>query len=155
MNIISDKATIAPGVQLGAFCIVGDDVVLKPGVTVGDYCKIESGTVLEEGVSLQGYNRVGKRCRLGKGVSMKMQAILTSDATVGAETFLGVSCVTLGSDTDGEQKPITIGANCYIGGKAMISAGINIPDGTIIGAGAFVRSIDGKGTYVGLPARKL
>ncbi|MEO1639289.1 MAG: sugar O-acetyltransferase [Pseudomonadota bacterium] len=51
-------------------------------------------------------------------------------------------------------KPITIGANVWIGGGALILPGVTIGDSAIIGAGAVVtRDVPAGATAVGNPAR--
>jgi len=51
-------------------------------------------------------------------------------------------------------KPVTIGDNAWIGGSAVILAGISIGDGAIVGAGSVVtRDVPANTTVVGNPAR--
>ena len=51
---------------------------------------------------------------------------------------------------------ITIGDNVWIGAKATVTKGVDIPAGSIIGANAVVtRSLTGGRIYVGIPARPL
>ncbi|MGX5667509.1 sugar O-acetyltransferase [Rhizobium daejeonense] len=53
-------------------------------------------------------------------------------------------------------KPVIIGRDVWIGGSAVILAGITIGDGAIVGAGAVVtRDIPAGATVVGNPARLL
>ncbi len=53
-------------------------------------------------------------------------------------------------------KPVTIGRNVWIGGGAIILAGINVGDGAIVGAGSVVtRNVAPGATVVGNPARPI
>jgi len=53
-------------------------------------------------------------------------------------------------------KPITIGANCWIGGGALILPGVTVGDDAVIGAGAVVtRDVPTRVTVAGNPARPL
>lgn len=53
-------------------------------------------------------------------------------------------------------KPITIGANCWIGGGALILPGVRVGDDAVIGAGAVVtRDVPPGVTVAGNPARPL
>ena len=46
-------------------------------------------------------------------------------------------------------KPISIGKKVWIGGNAIICAGVNIGDGAVVGAGAVVTKDVGPNTFVG------
>ncbi len=52
------------------------------------------------------------------------------------------------------EKSIYIGNDCWIGFGAQILGGVNIADGSVIGAGAVVtKDTEPNGIYVGVPAR--
>jgi acetyltransferase-like isoleucine patch superfamily enzyme len=53
-------------------------------------------------------------------------------------------------------EPVTIGAGCWIGSRALILPGVNIADGCTIGAGSVVtRDCEADGFYAGVPARRV
>ncbi len=142
--------------SIGYNCIIAKGTEFGRHTHIGNYVEIEEGVAIGDHVTIQGRNRIGKNCVIKDHVTIKYGAILTEEVTVFENAFIGVNAVTLGSDTDREQiKGTFIGANCYIGGGAMIAPGLEIPSGTIIGAQSYVREVDGKGTYVGTPAKKI
>lgn len=164
---------MSTSIKKGKYCIIDDNVKIGEGTVVGDFVTITKGTIigkncfighysiiensyLKDNVKIQGRVRIGSGCILEKGVEMKYNSILTSDAYIGEKTFIGVGAVTLGSDVDGKQiSGTSIGANCYIGGQALVSPGLKIPDDTILGANSFLKKILSSGIYVGNPAKKV
>lgn len=53
-------------------------------------------------------------------------------------------------------RPVTIGANVWIGGQAIILPGVTIGDDAIIGAGSVItRDVPDGATFVGNPARQV
>ncbi len=169
----SSNKYIHSSVELGDYCIIDNNAKIGEGTVIGDFVTITKGTVigkncfighysiienshLKDDVKIQGRVRIGPRCELEPGVEMKYNSILTSDAYIGKNTFIGVGAVTLGSDVDGKQiSGTTIGSNCYIGGQALIAPGLIIAPETILGANSFLRKSEGSGTYVGNPAKKI
>lgn len=169
----SINSQIHPSVKKGKYCIIGDDVYIGKNTIIGDFVTITNGTIinrdcyighysildncsLEPNVKIQGRVRIGKGCVLEDHVEMKYNAILTENARIGHHSFIGVGAVTLGSDVDGKQIPGTdIGPNSYIGGQALIAPGLKIPNDTIVGANSYLRKVNGAGTYVGNPAKKI
>lgn len=52
--------------------------------------------------------------------------------------------------------PVTIGAGCWIGTRAMIMPGVTIADGVTVAAGAVVtRDCEPDGLYAGVPAKRV
>jgi len=160
-------------VKIGQYCVIGNDVEIAEGVIIGDFVTIKGDTKIGKGcyigsysildscylladIKLQGRNRIGPGSIIENDVEIKYNAILTSHARVGANTFIGVSAITLGSDVERVQVQGTkIGEGCYIGGQALIAPGVVVPDNTVLGANSFLKEVDGPGTYVGSPAKKI
>ena len=44
--IVSDKAKLAEGVEVGPFSIIGDNVTINPGTRIGAHCVIEGNTTI-------------------------------------------------------------------------------------------------------------
>ncbi len=156
---IGKYCIIAEDVEIGEGTIIGNFCELKSGTKIGSNCKIGSYTVIDGaylmgGVTLQGRNRIGANSVICPNVEIKYNAILTSNVLVGANTFIGVGAITLGSDIERVQIAGTrIGENCYIGGQSLIAPGITIPDNTTLGANSYLRECTESGTYVGNPAK--
>jgi len=81
---------------------------------------------------------------------------------IGARTLISTGCsiasIThseqLATRTWGIESPVTIGSDCWLGTGAIILPGVNIGDGSIIGAGAVVtKDIPPGCLAVGVPAR--
>ena len=120
----------------------------------------------------------------GKGTSIYDSAIVLGNVKVGTNTWIGANTVLDGSGEleignncsisigvqiyshdsvdwaiSGGEKPYvygktTIGSNCYIGPNTIISKGIKIGDGSIIGANSFVNKSFPKGSKIaGSPAK--
>jgi acetyltransferase-like isoleucine patch superfamily enzyme len=85
--------------------------------------------------------RIGNRCQIGANVSFVAESHLLEGSL---PIFLqGVN-----------RKGITIGEDCWIGNNAVVLDGVEIGDGSVIGAGAIVtKSIPARSIAVGVPAR--
>lgn len=58
---------------------------------------------------------------------------------VGPQTLIAFKTLLYTRDhASGTDRPITIGANCFIGGGSTIMPGVTVGDGSIIGAGSVV-----------------
>jgi maltose O-acetyltransferase len=113
-------------VDYGYNITIGEDVFLNYGCVLLDVCPI----------------RIGDRTQVGP-----MVQILTADHPRDAETR--AAGLEFG-------QPITIGANVWIGGGALLLPGVRIGDDAVIGAGAVVtRDVAPGATVAGTPARPL
>lgn len=130
--------------------VLGRDVRIAPNVSFAHAERIELGDQVQ----------VGARCSLWAGRTQ-------SRIRVGARTTFGPECFVTAADyglaagrriTDQEmvERDITIGADCWIGARAIVTAGVTIGDGAVIGAGSVVtRDIPAGAIAVGVPARVL
>lgn len=109
---------------------------------------------------------IGDSVSLGHGAIITPFAVITVDCTIGTHfqanlhSDVGHDCVIGNFVTLAPSARIsgrcTIGNRVYIGTNAVIKEGISICDDVIIGAGAVVLSnITEKGTYVGMPAKRI
>ena len=109
---------------------------------------------------------VAKGVTLGKGILLCVGSIVNPNATIGDGVIINTlasvdhdnviekfSHISVGAHLAGEVK---IGAYTWVGIGATVSNKITICSDCLIGAGAVVvKDITEKGTYVGMPARKI
>lgn len=108
----------------------------------------------------------GRNIFLGRGVFLNFNCVLldVTTITIGDLTQIGpgVQILTPDHPRDPAQRrqalefgrPITIGANVWIGGGALLMPGVTVGDDAIIGAGAVVtRDVPAGATVMGNPAR--
>ena len=108
----------------------------------------------------------GYNISLGRGVFLNFNCVILDvvKVTIGDQTQIGPSVQILTADhpRDPEQRlrmlefgrPITIGANVWIGGGAIILPGVTIDDHALIGAGSVVaRDVPAHRVAIGNPAR--
>jgi len=109
----------------------------------------------------------GYNISLGAGVFLNFNCIILDvvKVAIGDRTQIGpgVQILTADHPRDAAQRraglefgrPITIGADVWIGGGALVLPGVTIGDGAIVGAGAVVtRDVPAGATVVGNPARE-
>ncbi len=110
----------------------------------------------------------GFNLTLGDGVFMNFNCVVLDvcAVTIGALTQIGPGVQILAADhpRDPAQRrqmlesgrPVTIGANVWIGAGAMILPGVTVGDDAIVGAGSIVtRDVPVGATVVGSPARAI
>ncbi|KQM98321.1 MULTISPECIES: sugar O-acetyltransferase [unclassified Sphingomonas] len=123
---------------------VGAGVNIRPpfhidygyNITVGDAVFVNFGCVILDVCAVT----IGDRTQIGPGVQI-LAADHPRDPAVRAQM------VEFG-------RPVTIGANVWIGGGAILLPGITVGDDALIGAGAVVtRDVPAGATVVGNPAR--
>jgi maltose O-acetyltransferase len=109
----------------------------------------------------------GHNISLGPGAFLNYNCIIldVEPVSVGEGTAIGPAVQILASDHPRDPrlrerkvrfgKPVTIGANVWIGGGAIILPGVTIGDDAIVGAGSIVtRDVAAGATVVGNPARE-
>jgi maltose O-acetyltransferase len=132
------------GLLVDRFASVGAGATIRPPFFC-DYC----------------YNII-----LGKGAFLNFNCVIldVEPVVIGDLTAIGPGVQLLASDhpRDAELRrrqvrsgqPITIGANVWIGGGAIVLPGITIGDDAIVGAGSIVtRNVPAGATVMGNPAR--
>lgn len=116
--------------------------LIHPNAVIGSDVRIGSGTAVMAGVV------VNAGVRIGEGVIVNTSSSVDHDCVVGDFSHIAVGAHVAGT--------VTIGEKCWIGAGAVVSNNISLAANVTIGAGGVVISdIDEKGTYVGVPVRKL
>lgn len=127
---------------------IGRDVRIAPTasfrngsrITLGDQVQVGEYSALWAGRS-SGRIVIGDRTTLGPSVF-----VTSADYGLDAGTRI--------TDQEMTERDVIIGADCWIGTKAVITAGISIGDGAVIGAGAVVtRDVPAGAIAAGVPAR--
>jgi acetyltransferase-like isoleucine patch superfamily enzyme len=142
-------ATIAPRVRfLGT-----------RNVRIGSRTNVHAERVETEG---EGAIEIGDRVWIGAGCVLYSAATVT----IGADTLIAGNCLlsTQEHAFDGEGpirgqgssrcEPVTIGAGCWLASNVVVSPGVTIGDGAVVGANSVVRSdIPAHHLAAGAPAR--
>ena len=140
----SARELVRPGILSELLGAVGEEVAIRPPLYV-DY-----GSQIS----------VGDRVFANFGLT----ALDCAPITIGDDTQIGphVQLLTPTHPLDPEERrskveaaaPISIGANVWIGGGAIVLAGVTIGDNAVIGAGSVVtRDVPANAVAVGNPAR--
>ena len=117
-------------------------VLIHPNAVVGTGVSIGAGTVLMPG------SIVNAGTSIGEGCIVNTSASIYHDCRI--DNFVHVS---VGAHLCGT---VFVGAETWIGAGAVVSNNKNICGQCMIGAGAVVvKDITEKGTYVGVPAKRL
>ena len=127
---------------------LGRDVRLAPNVSFANAERIALGNQVQ----------VGARCSLWAGKS-KSWIRVGDRTTFGPEVFVTAADYGLApgipiTDQEMVERDIIIGPDCWIGARAILTAGITIGEGAVIGAGSVVtRDVPAGAIAVGVPAK--
>lgn len=160
------RSFLHPGVLLHPFRMLHywgySHVLPRAEMTLGHGCRIAPNASFRNGarISLGDGVQVGEYVSLWAGRS-------SGRITVGPRTTFGPGAFVTAADyglaagqdlTDQPmaERDIIIGAGCWIGAKAVITAGVSLGDGAVVGAGAVVtRDVPAGAIVGGVPARIL
>ena len=117
-------------------------VLIHPNAVIGENVKIGMGTVIVAGAV------VNPGAVIGKGCIVNTCASVDHDCTVSDYVHVAVGAHVAGS--------VRIGERTWIGAGATVSNNVTICADCMIGAGAVVvKDICEKGTYIGVPAKRI
>lgn len=119
--------------------LIHPNVILKQErdkIKLGIGCVICASSILTTEVSI------------GNFVHININSTISHECSIGDFTTISPCCCICGK--------VYIGENVFLGAKAIIIDGISICNDAIIGAGAVVvKNIELKGTYCGVPAKRI
>lgn len=160
------RSLLHPGVLLHPFRMIHywgySHVLPRAEMTLGQGCRIAPNASFRNGarITLGDGVQVGEYVSLWAGRSSG-RIIVGARTTFGPGAFATAADYGLAAGQDLTDQPmaerdITIGAGCWIGAKAVITAGVTLGDGCVVGAGAVVtRDVPAGAIVGGVPARVL
>ena len=115
---------------------------IHPSAVIADRVKIGMGTVIAAGAV------IGPDVIIGDGVIINTSSSVDHDCVIKDYSHVSVGAHLAGT--------VEVGTQCMIGAGTTVINNLNICDGAVVGAGAVVvKDILEKGTYIGVPARKV
>ena len=123
----------------------------------GENVNIERGAFFTPGLSIGDNSGVGINCEIYGSVT------IGSDVMMGPEVIIYTSGhrferldIPMRMQGTSEPRPVVVGADVWIGRRAIILPGVKIGDGAVIGAGAVVtKSVPPYAVVGGVPAKVL
>lgn len=114
----------------------GERIALGDQVQLGEYCALWAG-------NSAAWIRVGDRTTFGPGC-------FVTAADYGLEAGIRIT------DQKMSERDVIIGADCWIGTKCVITAGVTLGEGCVIGAGSVVtKDVPAGAIAAGVPAKVL
>lgn len=89
LSIVSPKARIVDGVQIGRFCIIEDNVELASGVIIEDYAMILEGSKIGENTKVGTYTKIGKNVSIGANCSFTSYCEIRDNCILGNDVIMG------------------------------------------------------------------
>ena len=128
--------------KIGKNCFIAENAVIIGDVTIGDDCSIWYGVVLRGDVNTI---KIGNRVNIQDNASVHT-LYQRSVTIIGDDVSVGHNAVVHGAK---------VGNDVLVGMGAILMDNAEIPDGTIIAAGAVVPSnqVLEPGVYAGVPAK--
>lgn len=104
-----------------------------------------------KGVNVERGAEFSRKLKIGDYSGVGVNAMIQGDCTIGNNVMMGPECMiytinhnfsdagaTIRSQGFGDEKPVSIGNDVWIGARVIILPGVTIGTGAVIGAGAVV-----------------
>jgi len=158
---------VGNNVVVGEEVMIGEDVTIGHNVIIGTDVTIGHGTKIGANVEIRDNITIGNNCKIDSGVIMtglatvednvvlRNHVVVARGSFVGSNTFIAPKVMFNNLDAEGNSiGGATVGKDCFIGTGAVLQHGIEIADGTTVGACSFVsKDINKAGVYLGVPAK--
>lgn len=145
----------ADRIQIGADCVVqGQLLVFGHGgrIRLGDWCFVGENSRIWSGAAID----IGDRVLISHDVNIFDNDTHPFDAGARHRQFVAIKTLGQPSDIDLADRPVSIGADAWIGAKAIILKGVTIGRGAVVAAGSVVtRDVPEYAIVAGNPARVL
>ena len=160
------RSILDPGVLLHPFRLMHyygySHVKPRRLVTMGKGVRLAPNVSLAnaERIALGDRVQVGARCSLWAGKSTGWIRV-GPGTTFGPDCFVTAADYGLAAGTPVTDQPmvdrdIVIGADCWIGARAILTAGVTLGDGAVVGAGSAVtKDVPAGAIVAGVPARMI
>ncbi len=154
-NVIDESFVHGANFKIGEFNHIHEGVRVGDNVTIRSFVELRPGTVIGNDVYIDSGVKSSGHCKIGNDVTLRYDAIIARNVTIEDGVFISPQVMFIHIPfTDKEKKPTIIRKNAKIGTDATINDGVEVGEGVIIGAKAFVnRDCLEPGIYVGIPAK--
>jgi UDP-N-acetylglucosamine acyltransferase len=168
-SVISGKAVIQGGVEIGPYCVIGDDVEIGEGTYIGPHTMINGPTVIGKGCRFEGYASAGgppqdlkyngEKTRLEIGDNNVFREFVTLNrGTAGGGGVTRIGDGNLLMAYCHVAHDCQLGSNIVMGNLATLGGHVHIEDRVIIGGMSAIHqftkigayTIMGGGTLVGM-----
>ena len=115
---------------------------------ISDKAIVSKNARIGAGSFIQAFCFIGNYSIIGKCCKINIRTNIHHDSKIGSFTDIAPNATILGN--------VNIGDNCYIGSGSVIREKIKIKNNIMTGIkSAVVKNLNSKGTYVGIPAKKI
>jgi len=153
--MISEKAKIGNGVEIGNYVIIEDDVEIGDGTIIKNYVELRKNTKIGKNCYIDSRVSTSGNCVIGDNVTLRYSVIIARGCEIGDGSYLCPRVMTNNLDTGKSQVGgAKIGKDCFIGTNTVLQHGITLGDNVVTGSLSFVnKSIPSNEIWIGSPAK--